>query len=216
MNWWNWGWLFLWIHIELCMLAVNFDLFMICVSFPVKVLKVGSLWVHRIGPWTIFWGWWMMAWDAWQTWWNENHTDRAIEVDFFSTTPEENWREDQGMRDCVAEKGMTSLCWVCVGVLKSRLVLVLVSAALQWAHQLSISLSPAPVRLINPTVLAWMNCVPLLCCYSLLCVSLLVPYSLGSHALLRGVGIAERFRSVLAYGWVERYSDVASCGMSSL
>ena len=56
---------------------------------------------------------------------------RTTELDFFYTTPEEHWREDQGLRDCVAEKGLTSLCWVCVGVLESRLVLVLVSAALQ-------------------------------------------------------------------------------------
>ena len=57
--------------------------------------------------------------------------DRAIELDFFSTTPEEHQREYQGLRDCVAEKGLTSLCWVCVGVLQSRLALVLVSASLQ-------------------------------------------------------------------------------------
>ena len=57
--------------------------------------------------------------------------DGAIEQDFFSTTPEEHWREDQGLRDYVAEKGLTSLCWVCVRVIESRLVLVLVSAALQ-------------------------------------------------------------------------------------
>ena len=34
--------------------------------------------------------------------------DRAIELDFFSTTPEKHWREDQGLRDCVAQKGLTS------------------------------------------------------------------------------------------------------------
>ena len=60
----------------------------------------------------------------------ENHTDRATKLDFFSTSPEEHWREDQGLRDCVAEKVLTSLCWVCVGVLESRMVLVLVSVAL--------------------------------------------------------------------------------------
>ena len=43
-----------------------------------------------------------------------DHTYRATELDFFSTTPEEHWREYQGLRDCVAEKGLTSLCWVCV------------------------------------------------------------------------------------------------------
>ena len=57
--------------------------------------------------------------------------NRATELEFFSTTPEEHWREDQGLRDYIAEKGLTSLCWVCVGVLESRMVLVLVSAALQ-------------------------------------------------------------------------------------
>ena len=56
---------------------------------------------------------------------------RATELDFFSTTPEEHWREGQGLRDYVAERGLNSLCWVCVGVLESRLVLVLVSTALQ-------------------------------------------------------------------------------------
>ena len=55
----------------------------------------------------------------------------AIELDFFSKTPKDHWREDQGLRDCVVEKGLTSLCWVWVGVLESRLVLVLVFAALQ-------------------------------------------------------------------------------------
>ena len=57
--------------------------------------------------------------------------DRDTELDFFSTAPEEHWREDQGLRGCLAEKGLTSLCWVCVGVLESRMVLVLVSASLQ-------------------------------------------------------------------------------------
>ena len=62
--------------------------------------------------------------------------------------------------------------------------------------------------LINPTVLAcWFV-------YSWLCVSLLVPYSLGNHAHLGGGSVAERLRSTLAYGWVERCSDVASCGTS--
>ena len=36
----------------------------------------------------------------------------------------------RGLRDCVAKKGLTSLCWVCVGVLESRLFLVLVFVAL--------------------------------------------------------------------------------------
>ena len=57
--------------------------------------------------------------------------NRATEMDLFSTTPEWHWKGDQGVRDCIAEKGLISVCWVCVGVLESRLVLVLVSASLQ-------------------------------------------------------------------------------------
>ena len=51
--------------------------------------------------------------------------------------------------------------------------------------------------------------------YHWLCVILLVPYSLGNHAELGGGSIAERLRSTLAYGWVERCSDVAGCRTSS-
>ena len=51
--------------------------------------------------------------------------------------------------------------------------------------------------------------------YPWLCVSLLVPYSLGNHAQLGGGSIVESFRSMLAYGWVERCSDVAGFGTSS-
>ena len=101
------------------------------------------------------------------------------------------------------------MCWVCVGVLESSLVLVSV-------HQLSISLSQLLDGLINPTLLAWMNCVPMGCCYPWLCVSLLVPYSLGNHAHLRGGSVVERLRSTQAYVWVERCSDVAGYGTSSL
>ena len=50
------------------------------------------------------------------------------------------------------------------------------------------------------------------CCW--LCVSLLFPYSLENHAQLKGGSAAERLRSTLAYGWVERCSDVAGCGRS--
>ena len=42
-----------------------------------------------------------------------------------------------------------------------------------------------------------------------------VPYSLGNHAQLGGGNIVEIFRSMLAYGWVERCSDVAGYEMSS-
>ena len=51
--------------------------------------------------------------------------------------------------------------------------------------------------------------------YPWLCVRLLVPYSLENHAQLGGGSIAERLRSTLAYGWVERCSDIAGCGTSS-
>ena len=67
-----------------------------------------------------------------------NHTDRASGMDFFSTTLDEHWKGDHGLRDCVAKKGLISLCWVCVGILEARLVLVSMSLALQQAHQLSI------------------------------------------------------------------------------
>ena len=61
--------------------------------------------------------------------------------------------------------------------------------------------------LINPTVLAWMCFM-----YPWLCVILLVPYSLENHAQLGGGSVVERLMSTLAYGWVERCSDVAGCG----
>ena len=38
----------------------------------------------------------------------------------------------------------------------------------------------------------------------------LIPY--GNHAQLEGGNAAERLMSALAYGWVERCSDVAGCG----
>ena len=51
--------------------------------------------------------------------------------------------------------------------------------------------------------------------YPWLCVSLFVPYSLGNHAQLRGGSVVERLRSTLAYGWVERCSDIAGYGTNS-
>ena len=49
------------------------------------------------------------------------------------------------------------------------------------------------------------------------CVSLAtckpdVPLPLENHAQLGGGSVAERLMSTLAYGWVERCSDVAGCG----
>ena len=118
---------------------------------------------------------------------------------------------------------MISFCWVCVGVLEARLVLVLV-------HQLSISLSQLLDDLINPTLLAWLicclpdkpNCVGLAEMCTLVVLLSLVrckPVSslfLGNHARLGGGSVAERLRSTRAYGWVERCSDAAGCGTSSL
>ena len=51
--------------------------------------------------------------------------------------------------------------------------------------------------------------------YSWLCVSLLVAYSLGNHAQLRGGSVAERLRSTLTYGWVERCSHVVGYGTNT-
>ena len=45
-----------------------------------------------------------------------------------------------------------------------------------------------------------------------LCVSLLFPSALWNHAQLRGGSDANRLMNTLAYGWVERCSDVASYG----
>ena len=58
--------------------------------------------------------------------------------------------------------------------------------------------------LINPIVLAWLHLV----------IFLAIPC--GNHAQIGGGSAAERLMSVLAYGWVERCNDVASCGTNSL
>ena len=47
-----------------------------------------------------------------------------------------------------------------------------------------------------------------------LCVSLLFPSALWNHAQLEGGSDAERLMSKLAYGWVERCNNVASCGLA--
>ena len=78
-----------------------------------------------------------------------------------------------------------------------------------------------PARAVNRlfcSVYAVVGLQTILAClfvYSWLCVSLLVAYSLRNHAQLRGGSVAERLRSTLAYGWVERCSDVAGCGMNT-
>ena len=38
------------------------------------------------------------------------------------------------------------------------------------------------------------------------------PYSLGNHAQLKGGSATDILRSMLAYGWVERCSDIVGCG----
>ena len=52
-------------------------------------------------------------------------------------------------------------------------------------------------------------------CLALLCVSLCPLVPRGNHAQLGGGSDAERVRSTLAYGWVERCSDIASCEEAS-
>ena len=52
-------------------------------------------------------------------------------------------------------------------------------------------------------------------CLALLCVSLCPLVPCGNHAQLGGGSDAERVRSTLAYGWVERCCDKASCREAS-
>ena len=44
-----------------------------------------------------------------------SHIERARGMAFFSITPEEQWKGSQGLRDCVAEKGLIP-CVGCVWV----------------------------------------------------------------------------------------------------
>ena len=53
-----------------------------------------------------------------------NHTDRARGLDFFSTTPGIALEGNAGPEGLCSKEGTDSLCWVCVGVLEVRLVLV--------------------------------------------------------------------------------------------
>ena len=58
-------------------------------------------------------------------------------------------------------------------------------------------------------MLAWLYTVV----YLWLCVillSFLIPF--GNHAQLEGGSVAERLRSMLAYGWVKHCSDAVGCG----
>ena len=52
-------------------------------------------------------------------------------------------------------------------------------------------------------------------CLALLCVSLYPLVPCGNHAQLGGGSDAERVRSTLAFGWVERCSNIASYGEAS-
>ena len=49
-----------------------------------------------------------------------------------------------------------------------------------------------------------------------LSVSMLFPSALWNHSHLMGGSDAERLMSTLAYGWVERCSDIASYGTTHL
>ena len=57
----------------------------------------------------------------------------------------------------------------------------------------------------------WIECG----CIVLLCVSLCPLVPCGNCAQLGGGSGAERVMSTLAYGWVERCSNIASCGEAS-
>ena len=79
-----------------------------------------------------------------------------------------------------------------------------------WGHQLS----------IYPFLAPWWPGKTLLCGFGWLAnlgyVQVRIePYSLRNHAQLEGGSVTERLMSTLAYGWVERCSDVAGCGASS-
>ena len=46
-----------------------------------------------------------------------------------------------------------------------------------------------------------------------MCKPAIDPYPWRNHAQLGGGSVAERLMSTLAYGWVERCSGVAGCGL---
>ena len=58
----------------------------------------------------------------------------------------------------------------------------------------------------------WFDCG----CLALLCVSLCTLFPYENHAQLEDGSDAKRVRSTLAYGWVERCNNIASCGEASL
>ena len=57
-------------------------------------------------------------------------------------------------------------------------------------------------------MLAWLILVVFLA----MCEFASVPYSLWESCPARGGSATERLMSALAYGWVERCSDIAGCG----
>ena len=61
------------------------------------------------------------------------------------------------------------------------------------------------------------NCAGLVECYCTLAMyeSASVPLFLEEIMPSSGGGVAERLMSTLAYGWVERCSNIAGCGTSS-
>ena len=59
--------------------------------------------------------------------------------------------------------------------------------------------------------MCWIDCERMVW----ICVSLLFPSALWIHAQIGGGIDAERLMSTLAYGWVERCSDITSCGEAS-
>ena len=67
-----------------------------------------------------------------------------------------------------------------------------------------------PCILINATTLDWMSFVAPLAMYE----SASVPLFLEEIIPISGGSVAEILMSALAYGWVERCSDIAGCGMN--
>ena len=70
-----------------------------------------------------------------------------------------------------------------------------------------------PSSMINPNVfLAWLG----FDMYLAMCMSMLFLSSLWNHSQLGGGSDADILMSTLAYSWVQRCSEVASCGTTQL
>ena len=117
------------------------------------------------------------------------------------------------MRDCVAVKGILP-CVGCVGIVDAKLdrssagvhssVVELTILAILPFHCLNSVINPTVFGLaefwyVFGYVWAWRSLVPC-----------------GKHAQLGGGSGAERLIIPLAYGWVERCNDIASCGTTHL